>query len=410
MRCATSVKAVRTLCLARPSRSAASPVRPSRRRTSADFSGAAPSSGAHAPRPHGKVQDPVQRALRRRRSTARCPRRSPRPTSADVLLREANSTTDNPLVFAEDGERRLRAANFHGEPGPRLALRLHDDRRGGTRLHLRAPHRETSSTPTFSGLPPFPRAARRRWGQRSHDRAQSRRAGGAPSARTRPLSHPRERRFDPHPPPTRRTTSAWGRSPRRKAPADVVRNGGARDRHRAPRRPRRAMEHRRPLRFRPADRGRPTPRSAPASSRSSRTASSRRTFRAMDRTDPRRGTLLAAAEKGGRPASSASAARPPRRPLRHGPLLRAPFVPGASGGAVGLQFDPAKGYCAIWELRARHVDDDALRVRHDDDVPRDRPTRRACRTSSSGDDRELGMGQLSSVSPAMQRRRREASG
>jgi histidine ammonia-lyase len=68
-------------------------------------------NASHA-KPHGKVQDPysvrcapqVHGACRDAMSHVR-----------DVLVREANSTTDNPLVFTDDGSV-VSGGNFHGEP------------------------------------------------------------------------------------------------------------------------------------------------------------------------------------------------------------------------------------------------------------------------------------------------------
>ncbi len=59
----------------------------------------------------------------------------------EVLEREMNSATDNPLVFAEARTTSSSGGNFHGAPvGLRSRLRGH--RRDGPRLDLRAPHRE----------------------------------------------------------------------------------------------------------------------------------------------------------------------------------------------------------------------------------------------------------------------------
>ena len=61
---------------------------------------------------------------------------------AQVLLREANAVTDNPLVFAAtDGRACVSGGNFHAEPvalaADALALAIAE-----IGAHLRAPHRD----------------------------------------------------------------------------------------------------------------------------------------------------------------------------------------------------------------------------------------------------------------------------
>jgi len=103
---------------------------------------------SHA-KPHGKVQDPY---------SVRC---APQVHGAcrdalahvrDVLLREANSTTDNPLVFAEDGAV-ISGGNFHGEP---VAMACDYMTIAAAELGSISERRiENLVNPDISGLPPF---------------------------------------------------------------------------------------------------------------------------------------------------------------------------------------------------------------------------------------------------------------
>jgi histidine ammonia-lyase len=103
---------------------------------------------SHA-KPHGKVQDPY---------SVRC---APQVHGAcrdalvhvrDVLLREANATTDNPLVFAEDGAV-VSGGNFHGEP---VALACDYMTIAAAELGSISERRiENLVNPDISGLPPF---------------------------------------------------------------------------------------------------------------------------------------------------------------------------------------------------------------------------------------------------------------
>jgi histidine ammonia-lyase len=99
--------------------------------------------------PHGKVQDPysvrcapqVHGACRDALSHVR-----------DVLVREANSTTDNPLVFADDGTI-VSGGNFHGEP---VAMACDYMAIAAAELGSISERRiENIVNPDISGLPPF---------------------------------------------------------------------------------------------------------------------------------------------------------------------------------------------------------------------------------------------------------------
>jgi len=103
---------------------------------------------SHA-KPHGKVQDPY---------SVRC---APQVHGAcrdafahvrDVLEREANSTTDNPLVFADDGDV-VSGGNFHGEP---VAMACDYLTIAAAEIASISERRvETLVNPDLSGLPPF---------------------------------------------------------------------------------------------------------------------------------------------------------------------------------------------------------------------------------------------------------------
>jgi histidine ammonia-lyase len=100
-------------------------------------------------KPHGKVQDPY---------SVRC---APQVHGAcrdalthvrDVLVREANSTTDNPLVFTEDGAV-ISGGNFHGEP---VAMACDYMTIAAAELASISERRiENLVNPDLSGLPPF---------------------------------------------------------------------------------------------------------------------------------------------------------------------------------------------------------------------------------------------------------------
>jgi histidine ammonia-lyase len=99
--------------------------------------------------PHGKVQDPY---------SVRC---APQVHGAcrdalahvrDVLVREANSTTDNPLVFVEDGAV-VSGGNFHGEP---VAMACDYLAIAAAEIASISERRiENLVNPDISGLPPF---------------------------------------------------------------------------------------------------------------------------------------------------------------------------------------------------------------------------------------------------------------
>jgi histidine ammonia-lyase len=99
--------------------------------------------------PHGKVQDPysvrcapqVHGACRDALSHVR-----------DVIVREMNSTTDNPLVFAEEGTL-ISGGNFHGEP---VAMACDYMTIAAAELGSISERRiENLVNPDISGLPPF---------------------------------------------------------------------------------------------------------------------------------------------------------------------------------------------------------------------------------------------------------------
>jgi len=99
--------------------------------------------------PHGKVQDPY---------SVRC---APQVHGAcrdamthvrDVIVREMNATTDNPLVFAEDGSV-VSGGNFHGEP---VAMACDYLAIAAAELGSISERRvENLVNPDLSGLPPF---------------------------------------------------------------------------------------------------------------------------------------------------------------------------------------------------------------------------------------------------------------
>jgi len=105
-------------------------------------------------KPHGKVQDPY---------SVRC---APQVHGAcrdalahvrDVLLREANSTTDNPLVFAHSSDGGeiaiISGGNFHGEP---VAMACDYMTIAAAELGSISERRiENLVNPDISGLPPF---------------------------------------------------------------------------------------------------------------------------------------------------------------------------------------------------------------------------------------------------------------
>jgi histidine ammonia-lyase len=103
---------------------------------------------SHA-KPHGKVQDPY---------SVRC---APQVHGAcrdalthvrDVVVREANATTDNPLVFADDGAV-VSGGNFHGEP---VAMACDYLAIAAAELGSISERRiENLVNPDISGLPPF---------------------------------------------------------------------------------------------------------------------------------------------------------------------------------------------------------------------------------------------------------------
>jgi histidine ammonia-lyase len=102
-------------------------------------------------RPHGKVQDAYSlRCVPQVHGAAR----DLLDFALEVSLREANSTTDNPLVFAGEREEIVSAGNFHGEP---LALAFDAAAMAVAELASIAERRvESLVNPDLSGgLPPF---------------------------------------------------------------------------------------------------------------------------------------------------------------------------------------------------------------------------------------------------------------
>ena len=105
---------------------------------------------SHA-RPHGKTQDPYSlRCVPQVHGAAR----DALAHALEVSLREANSTTDNPLVFPGDDEEFVSAGNFHAEP---LALAFDYAAMALAEIASISERRtETLVNPDLSGgLPPF---------------------------------------------------------------------------------------------------------------------------------------------------------------------------------------------------------------------------------------------------------------
>ena len=137
--------------------------------------------------------------------------------AALVLLREANAVTDNPLVFADEGElpaMMISGGNFHAEPVA-LAADAHGAGHRRGRRDRRAAHRDADRRRRVAAaaVPD----GRRRAEQRLHDRARHRRGAGQ---REQVARAPGQRRSACRPAPTRKTMSVDGHLRRAPPAAD----------------------------------------------------------------------------------------------------------------------------------------------------------------------------------------------